>query len=226
MSDHAQALPLSTKVHAVFGYTLMLAGVTRLTEVCFVAPSYTPGDGVEDNRSDHTLADGTGAEAASASTKGRTFRHLPPFVSSQARSRFIILYPSPLPFSSLSLSLSFFKTECRRDEITVAFSGRGPIVYVRDRRRTAIRPRKRDGPCDIHPYYVQVRFFLFAFASARLPPSTLGRRPRHFASDLTQMRTIQHRILAIRAHRLPGHAIRHVRAQCTRRGADEGHFFR
>jgi hypothetical protein len=71
---------LSTKVHAVFGYTLMLAGLTRLVEVCFVAPSYSPADGVEDDRSDHTLADGTGSESASAS-KGRAFRHLPPFVS-------------------------------------------------------------------------------------------------------------------------------------------------
>lgn len=44
--------------------------------------------------------------------------------------------------------------------ITVAFSGRGPVIYVRDRRGTAICPRKRDGPCDIHPYHVQVRFFL------------------------------------------------------------------
>jgi len=42
MSDHAQALMLSTKVHAVFGYTLMLAGLARLIEVCFVAPSYAP----------------------------------------------------------------------------------------------------------------------------------------------------------------------------------------
>ncbi|KAH9991161.1 hypothetical protein BJV77DRAFT_946642 [Russula vinacea] len=79
MSDHAQALKLSTKVHAVFGYTLMLAGLTRLIEVCFVAPSYAPMDGVEDDRSsDHTLADGAGPEAASP--KGRTFRHLPPFL--------------------------------------------------------------------------------------------------------------------------------------------------
>ena len=59
----------------------MLAGLTRLIEVCFVAPSYAPMDGVEDDRSsDHTLADGAGPEAASP--KGRTFRHLPPFVSS------------------------------------------------------------------------------------------------------------------------------------------------
>src|ERR1700761_7828714 len=83
----------------------------------------------------------------------------------------------PLSFSSLSLSLSlsfffFFKTECRRDEITVAFSGRGSIVYVRDRRRTAIRPRKRDGPCDIHPYHVQVRF-------VRVLPPPIAPRLRH-----------------------------------------------
>ncbi|KAH9964406.1 hypothetical protein BJV74DRAFT_870509 [Russula compacta] len=80
MSDHAQALKLSTKVHAMFGHTLELAGVTRLIEVCFVAPSYTPADGVEDDRSDHTLADGAGTEAAGAVPKGRTFRHLPPFL--------------------------------------------------------------------------------------------------------------------------------------------------
>ncbi|KAH8989472.1 hypothetical protein EDB92DRAFT_1947422 [Lactarius akahatsu] len=79
MSDHAQALHLSTKVHGVFGYTLMLAGLTRLVEVCFVAPSYTPADGAEDDRSEHTLADGAGAESGAAS-KGRPFRHLPPFL--------------------------------------------------------------------------------------------------------------------------------------------------
>lgn len=79
MSDHAQALHLSTKVHGVFGYTLMLAGLTRLLEVCFVAPSYTPADGAEDDRSEHTLADGAGAESGAAS-KGRPFRHLPPFL--------------------------------------------------------------------------------------------------------------------------------------------------
>lgn len=79
MSDHAQALMLSTKVHAVFGYTLMLAGLTRLIEVCFIAPSYTPAaDGMDDDGSDHTLADGAEATAA---PKGRAFRHLPPFVS-------------------------------------------------------------------------------------------------------------------------------------------------
>ena len=79
MSEHTQALKLSTKVHGMFGYTLMLQGLTRLIEVCFVVPSYAPMDGVEDdNRSDHTLADGAGPEA---SPIGRAFRHMPPFVS-------------------------------------------------------------------------------------------------------------------------------------------------
>ncbi|KAI0271119.1 hypothetical protein BGY98DRAFT_923067 [Russula aff. rugulosa BPL654] len=77
MSDHTQALKLSTKVHAVFGYTLMLAGLTRLIEVCFVVPSYAPMDGVEDDRSDHTLTDGAGPEAF---PRGRAFRHMPPFL--------------------------------------------------------------------------------------------------------------------------------------------------
>lgn len=80
MSDHTQALELSTKVHGVFGYTLMLAGLTRLIEVCFVVPSYAPMDGVEDDRSDHTLTDGAGPEAF---PRGRAFRHMPPFVSTK-----------------------------------------------------------------------------------------------------------------------------------------------
>ncbi|KAI0283630.1 hypothetical protein BGY98DRAFT_950867 [Russula aff. rugulosa BPL654] len=77
MSEHTQALKLSTKVHGMFGYTLMLQGLTRLIEVCFVVPSYAPMDGVEDDRSDHTLADGAGPEA---SPIGRAFRHMPPFL--------------------------------------------------------------------------------------------------------------------------------------------------
>ena len=117
MSEHAQALPLSTRVHAVFGYTLMLAGITRLVEVCFVAPSYTHAEGVEDNRSDHTLADGAGTDSAPAS-KGRAFRHLPPFVSNNARSRFILLYPLPIVYRYRYRFYFLFdcKTECRRVE--------------------------------------------------------------------------------------------------------------
>lgn len=86
MSDHSQALELSTKVHAVFGYTLMSAGLTRLIEVCFIAPSYGPMDGVEDDVSDRTIADGAGPEAF---PKGRAFRHMPPFVSDND----LYLYP-------------------------------------------------------------------------------------------------------------------------------------
>ncbi|KAJ8695452.1 hypothetical protein PTI98_008056 [Pleurotus ostreatus] len=40
MSEHAQRLKMSTKVHATFGHTLMLAGLARIVEICFVAPDY------------------------------------------------------------------------------------------------------------------------------------------------------------------------------------------
>jgi len=36
MSAHPQELMLSTMVHTAFGYTLMLAGATRIVEICFV----------------------------------------------------------------------------------------------------------------------------------------------------------------------------------------------
>jgi Protein of unknown function (Ytp1) len=80
MTHHEHELMLSTTVHAMFGYTLILAGLTRLIEVCFVVPSYPPADGVENDRADYTLADGAGADSAAAS-KGRAFRHMLPFVS-------------------------------------------------------------------------------------------------------------------------------------------------
>ena len=71
------------QVHAIFGYTLMSAGLTRIIEVCFVAPKYMPdvvNDG--DAHSEHTLD--ASRDEASASSHGpmRAFRHLPPFVRS------------------------------------------------------------------------------------------------------------------------------------------------
>jgi len=36
MSSHPQHLPLSTMVHAIFGYSLMAAGLARIIEICFV----------------------------------------------------------------------------------------------------------------------------------------------------------------------------------------------
>ena len=88
MADHQQALMISTRVHAIFGYTLMLAGFARIVEVCFVMPRFAPVPGaaavtgtvqLEDDQSEHTLADGNVTE--DGQPKGRAFRHLPPFVS-------------------------------------------------------------------------------------------------------------------------------------------------
>lgn len=107
MSEHAQALMISTRVHALFGYTLGLAGVTRIIEICFFVPTFA-NSGVggsalvpDDSNSDHTLADASlsprepYAPTADSviieakedkSTAGKVFRHLPPFVSSFAYS--------------------------------------------------------------------------------------------------------------------------------------------
>jgi len=67
-----------SKVHATFGHTLMLAGVTRIIEICVFAPKLS-GDVDDDSKSDHTLNATT--ESGSYNSTYRAFRHLPPFVS-------------------------------------------------------------------------------------------------------------------------------------------------
>lgn len=57
MSEHAQHLMFSTKVHAFFGYALMFAGLTRIIEIGFI---------LKDQPSDSTAI--------------RAFQHLPPFL--------------------------------------------------------------------------------------------------------------------------------------------------
>ncbi|KAK0188486.1 hypothetical protein F5146DRAFT_1055455 [Armillaria mellea] len=90
MSEHAQALMISTKVHAMFGYTLMLAGFTRIIEICFFSsPTSSEGPVEDDNNSEHTIAAqsprfSSGIDSPSENSRnsaGKVFRHLPPFVS-------------------------------------------------------------------------------------------------------------------------------------------------
>ncbi|KIJ65455.1 hypothetical protein HYDPIDRAFT_110527 [Hydnomerulius pinastri MD-312] len=82
MSEHAQALMLSTKVHAMFGYTLMLAGVSRIVEICFIPTNFSATGSLDDNDSEHTLAPAIAAhgESRSKAKAARAFRHLPPFL--------------------------------------------------------------------------------------------------------------------------------------------------
>ncbi|KAF8159402.1 hypothetical protein B0H34DRAFT_703305 [Crassisporium funariophilum] len=82
MSEHAQALMLSTKVHGTFGHTLMLAGFTRVLEVVFFVPSYAPETGEDDNQSEHTLAESSTSRSSLSgkAAAARAFRHLPPFL--------------------------------------------------------------------------------------------------------------------------------------------------
>jgi len=88
MSDHAQALMISTKVHAMFGYTLMTAGLARIIEICFLPafpststpqpPKMVMSTTDDDNNSDRTLHEEPlhGKEEKAI----RAFRHLPPFL--------------------------------------------------------------------------------------------------------------------------------------------------
>ena len=85
MSEHAQALMLSTKVHATFGRTLMMAGLTRIIEICFVPTRYSPDISDHDSQSEHTLGSGSGDVGGSAAdntkmSASRAFRHLTPLV--------------------------------------------------------------------------------------------------------------------------------------------------
>jgi len=58
MSSHAQALEFSTKLHGIFGHTLMAAGLTRIVEIVVVLrDSWNAGD-----------------------DEIRSFQYLPPFV--------------------------------------------------------------------------------------------------------------------------------------------------
>ncbi|KAG5654001.1 hypothetical protein H0H81_008583 [Sphagnurus paluster] len=107
MSEHAQALMISTKVHSTFGHTLMLAGFARIVEICFFAPKYFPESGDDDSTSDHTLAERSprfppAAESSSTESgkaaASRAFRHLPPFLLVSAGLLFISATDEELKF--------------------------------------------------------------------------------------------------------------------------------
>ncbi|KDR80788.1 hypothetical protein GALMADRAFT_135897 [Galerina marginata CBS 339.88] len=86
MSEHAQALMISTRVHAMFGHTLMLAGVTRIIEVCYFVPAFGPDGSDDDSHSEHTLADGTSPRnfLTTKAIAARSFRYLTPFLLTSA----------------------------------------------------------------------------------------------------------------------------------------------
>ena len=164
----------------------MLAGLTRLIEVCFIVPSYVPMDGVEDDESDHTLADGAGPEAFS---KGRAFRHMPPFVSTTILD--LCLCPG-LNVNTMGSA--------------IAFGSSWAIIHVRDRRRIAICSRRWDGPRNVHSYYVQVR-------DLKSPSVVIRLSHPHFFFVLfacSAPHSAKHRFLTVHAHRLFDHIILHV----------------
>ncbi|KZT25378.1 hypothetical protein NEOLEDRAFT_1133753 [Neolentinus lepideus HHB14362 ss-1] len=92
MSEHAQALMISTKVHSTFGWTLILAGISRIIEICFIPSkvSNPASDSDGDTHSEHTLAGdesnswdysgGFFAKGSGPAKAGKAFRHFPPFL--------------------------------------------------------------------------------------------------------------------------------------------------
>ncbi|XP_006461921.1 hypothetical protein AGABI2DRAFT_222945 [Agaricus bisporus var. bisporus H97] len=83
MSDHAQALAISSKVHSMFGRTLMLAGLTRIIEICYFSPTSVPNDVDDDSNSDRTIGGSlhtSPRDNGTTSAGFRAFRHLPPFL--------------------------------------------------------------------------------------------------------------------------------------------------
>jgi hypothetical protein len=65
MSGHPQALDLSTHVHAIFGYSLMAAGLTRIIEISFVLRDKTTLNVTPDGQNDDEI---------------NSFQYLPPFL--------------------------------------------------------------------------------------------------------------------------------------------------
>lgn len=85
----------------------MLAGVTRIIEICFFSPKASSSDVDDDNRSDRTLG-GTGLHASptdsgTINAASRAFRHLPPFVSTCVYLALAILSHSNLSFVASGL---------------------------------------------------------------------------------------------------------------------------
>jgi hypothetical protein len=65
MSGHPQTLDLSTHVHAVFGYSLMAAGLTRIIEISFILRDKTTLNVTPDGQNDDEI---------------NSFQYLPPFL--------------------------------------------------------------------------------------------------------------------------------------------------
>lgn len=87
----------------------MLAGVTRIIEISFIVPKYSPlpdSASTDDNHSEHTLADTPASGNIGLMQTVMAFRHLPPFVSSTLALNW---FSSDVFYSSFSCLLQLGK---------------------------------------------------------------------------------------------------------------------
>ncbi|MCO5583355.1 hypothetical protein L7F22_037265 [Adiantum nelumboides] len=77
MSGHAQQLMISTMIHALFGYTLMAAGIARIIEVCFLLEDRPTGHIEEVQDASTTRAPPSNSTESSPWFPIRAFQYLP-----------------------------------------------------------------------------------------------------------------------------------------------------
>ncbi|KXS19701.1 hypothetical protein M427DRAFT_41608 [Gonapodya prolifera JEL478] len=83
MAGHGQFSEMSTHIHSTFGMTLVAAGVARVIEVCFVAPSPACPVGSQAHAAAATGGEGDGTEAPraqGAKAEMSPFQYLPPLL--------------------------------------------------------------------------------------------------------------------------------------------------
>jgi hypothetical protein len=101
---------LRCTVHTLYGYSLMLAGLTRIIEVCFIplpAPPRSVAHPLDDNDSEHTLAPPPGKQVPTK--RSGTYRLLVSFSLTECFE---------FMCSSRSLSVtSCFRVCCQNDTI-------------------------------------------------------------------------------------------------------------
>jgi hypothetical protein len=126
MSGHPQTLDLSTHVHAVFGYSLMAAGLTRIIEISFILRDKTTLNVTPDGQNDDEI---------------NSFQYLPPFLLYASGFLFMGATEEQMQFLSdhhvthvsyilILYSISFLLFLCKSSPNLICFAHRHPNTNI------------------------------------------------------------------------------------------------